>query len=93
MKHLIIVKFKKDFIYEKRISDIKNIFEELLSIDGIHDVNVYPKCIFRENRYDLMIEIEMEKEVLQTYDSSPAHKKWKQNYTEYIEQKTIFDYE
>ena len=93
MKHLIIAKFKKDFDYEDRITDIKSIFEELLNIDGIHNVNVYPKCIFRENRYDLMIEIEMEKEVLPTYDSSAPHKKWIQNYAEHVELKTIFDYE
>ena len=44
------------------------IFEETLQIPGIYGVKVKPCCIDRPNRYDIMIEIEMDKEALPAYD-------------------------
>ena len=40
-----------------------------------------------------MIEMEMEPEALTAYDACEAHKKWKQEYGDLLQKKTIFDSE
>lgn len=91
MKHLIIVKFKEE-ISDKIIADIDTLFKKALQIDGIYDIHIYKNIIALSNRYDLIIEIEMEKEALKLFDSSEIHHKWKEQYSPYIESKIIFDY-
>lgn len=93
MKHFIIVKFKKDFDYENSVDDIYGIFSKTLQISGISAVDVKKSNSDRENRYDLMIEITMEKSALNAYDISAPHKEWKEKYGKYIEKKAIFDCE
>lgn len=44
------------------------------------------------NRYDLMIETEMNKESLALFDHSEIHSIWKETYSKYIQSKVIFDY-
>ena len=56
-------------------------------------VNIYENVTPRPNRHDLMIEMEMAPEALPVYDDSAAHQEWKAKYGEYIQTKTIFDYE
>lgn len=93
MKHNILVKFKKEIDYNSLIPEIKNLFDGLKEIEGINDINIKTNCINKENRYHLLIQIDMNKEVLPMYDESAVHKKWKQDYSEYIESKAIFDFE
>lgn len=93
MKHFIIVKFKKDFDYENSVDDIYGIFSKTLQISGISAVDVKKSNSDRENRYDLMIEITMEKSALNAYDVSAPHRMWKEKYGKYIEKKAIFDCE
>ena len=93
MKHYIIVKFKQDFDYKAHISDIKDIFAQTLEIDGISKVAVKLSNSDRENRYDVMIEITMEKSALPDYDVSAPHLLWKEKYGGYIDKKAIFDCE
>ena len=96
VKHYIIIKYKETVTKadkERLLGEIKKLFEQTLQISGVNGVNVYPCCIDRENRYDVMIEMDMEKEALSAYDESKWHKLWKQNYAEYLEKKTIFDHE
>lgn len=96
MKHYIIIKYKETVTKadkERLLGEIKELFGQTLQIPGVNGVNVYPCCIDRENRYDVMIEMDMEKEALFAYDESKWHKLWKQNYAEYLEKKTIFDRE
>ncbi|MDO4940928.1 MAG: Dabb family protein [Erysipelotrichaceae bacterium] len=93
MKHYIILKFKKDVDYHQLLPDISSTLEELKAIKGIRNVSIYTNCIFRDNRYDLMIEIEMDKDALPIYDASLTHQKLKQIYNPYLENKTIFDHE
>lgn len=93
MKHNILVKFKQDINYIEMIEDIKNLFDGLLTIDGINDVKLHRNCIDRDNRYHLLIQIDMKKETLPIYDESIVHQTWKSKYAEYIEAKAIFDYE
>lgn len=94
MKHYIIVKYN-DSVTDKAalLEEIRTLFEKTKEIEGIHEVFVYPCCIDRANRYDVMIEIQMEKEALPAYDACEWHAQWKREYAEYIEKKTIFDCE
>ena len=93
MKHYIIVKLKDRASKDALIDPVQRLFDETLTIRGIYGVKVKPCCIDRPNRYDLMIEIEMEKDSLALYDVSEPHKTWKKVYGDLIEAKTIFDCE
>ena len=93
MKHYIIVKWKEGTDKTALLAPVKAVFEETLAIPGIRGVRLIPNCVDRPNRYDLMIEIEMDREALPVYDESAAHKKWKETYGGMIASKTIFDAE
>ena len=95
MKHCILSKFKPEYKdkLNEYLPDIKKIFDGILSIDGIEKVEYITNCIDRENRYDLLIRIDMKKESLEVYDHSDSHKLWKDKYGSYLEKKAIFDYE
>ena len=75
------------------IDDITLIFNDTLKISGINSVSVKRSNSDRENRYDLMIEIDMEQSSLCVYDDCAAHHLWKEKYGKYIDKKTIFDCE
>ena len=64
MKHYIIAKFNEGCEWKPMLGAITELFEETLQIPGVHAVTVKPCCINRPNRYDLMIEMEMEPEAL-----------------------------
>lgn len=91
MKHYIIVKFKKDFDKQNALKPIKILFNKALDIEGVEQVSVIPSNSTRQNRYDLMIEMQMTPDGLEAYDISEMHKEWKQEYGSYIEAKAIFD--
>lgn len=94
MKHNIIVKFTKDApALSEMLPDIKEIFAQTLVIAGIHDVRYLTSCIDRPNRYDLVIQIDMDQQALSAYDACTPHHQWKEKYGPYIESKAIFDYE
>lgn len=93
MKHYIIAKLNEGIDRNELIAPVTEVFEETLQIPGVHHVKVKPCCIDRPNRYDIMIEIEMDKEALPAYDASAPHKKWKEIYGGMLSAKTIFDSE
>lgn len=96
MKHCILVKFIPEIskkIENSFIEQIQEIFDAATEIDGVHYVKLYKCCIDRDNRADLMIEIDMDKDALEKYDSSDAHLIWKREYSRFIDEKTIFDYD
>ena len=96
MKHYIIAKFKPEITREQQtamLPDIAELFGHLIWMDGINNVDVCQNCIDRDNRFDLMIEIDMEKDALPTYDECIWHKLWKERYGKMLEKKTIFDRE
>ena len=96
MKHNIIVKFKPEItskMQQDMYKDIYEIFEHTTEIDGVHSVRLIPNCIDRENRYHLVIEIDMERDALPLYDACEWHKKWKKDYGDLLEKKTIIDLE
>ena len=91
MKHYIIVKFKSDLDYQKEIEKITNLFNESLKIEGIKEINIYKSNSKLSNRYDLMIKMDLTHEALNEFDNSWIHAKWKEEYGNFIESKTIFD--
>ena len=93
MKHYMIAKLNEGIDRNELIAPVTEIFEETLQIPGVHHVKVKPCCIDRPNRYDIMIEIEMDKEALPAYDACEAHHAWKDNYGALLQAKTIFDSE
>ncbi|MBR4910303.1 MAG: hypothetical protein IKZ47_03145 [Clostridia bacterium] len=93
MKHYIIVKFTEGFDYLSLLDEIGGIFNRTLEISGINAVNIRKSNSDRSNRYDIMIEIDMDARALADYDISAPHKEWKDRFGEYIEKKAIFDCE
>ena len=96
MKHHILVKYTSavnDIQKAELAPEILKLFSHVKEIPGISDVNVYTNCINRDNRYDLMIVIDMEKNALPDYDDCIWHKQWKSDYSHIIEKKAIFDCE
>jgi hypothetical protein len=93
MKHYIITKFKEGTDVKALAGPVRDIFEELLETPGFHSLDVRTNCVDRSNRYDLMILISMDPEALPFYDASKPHHRWKSEYGDIIEKKTIFDCE
>lgn len=93
MKHYIVVKFKKDYNWKENVKDIKNLFNDALTIKDVYSINLMESNSDKNNRYDIMIEMELSQNALQEFDNSYIHKNWKLLYGEHIEQKAIFDCE
>lgn len=95
MKHHILVKFKPDAaaVRDTLLPELRTLFSDALAIPGVISVDLYPNCIERENRYDLMIVIGMSREALPLWDVSDTHVLWKERYGGLIEKKAIFDCE
>lgn len=95
VKHDIIVKFKPGVDYMTLLPDIRAIFKRTEEIQGVHGVELILGInqALNKNRFDLNIEMTMERESLPDYDASAAHKEWKTKYGPMIESKCIFDYE
>jgi len=94
MKHCILVKWNKEIKDKHELAKtVKTVFDKLLEMEGIHKVEYRENCIDRANRYDLLICIDMDKEVLPVYDGSAPHLEWKEKYGKFAENKAIFDFE
>ena len=94
MLHHIIVKWNEQVTDKAEMAErAAEAFAEATAIPGVTRCDIIPSCSDRENRYDLMIRMEMTQEALVLYDASPMHKAWKENFTKYMEKKAIFDCE
>lgn len=91
MEHYIIVKFTEGTDVSALKEPVRGIFEETLSIPGIHSLDIRLSNSDIENRYDMMIIITMEKEALPAYAASEPHLRWKREYGDRIAKKAIFD--
>ncbi len=80
------------FKLDEHIDDIKRIFDSI-KIGGLSKVDYIRNCIDRDNRYDFLIKIHIEKDSLPEYDASSGHHEWKEKYGQFVEKKAIFDYE
>ena len=95
MKHCIIAKYTSQ-AYERRaelLPRIREIFAVAGEIPGVRGAEVYPNCVARDNRYDVMNVLEMDRDVLEEYDRSAMHHRWKDEFGPLLEKKAIFDYE
>ncbi len=94
MKHHIIVKYNA-LVTDKSAmeKEIAALFSSAKEIPGVSGAFLYPNCIPLENRFDLMIVVEMEKEALENWNHSALHLQWKEQYGKYILSKAIFDCE
>lgn len=95
MQHHVIVKFNDTVKNKKALAtEIGNLFKGMVgTVEGVHSVNPHFNCINMENRYDLMIIVDMEKDALEAYSCSPIHDKWINEYPQYLTSKVIMDYE
>lgn len=93
MRHYIIAKFKPGVDWKPLVEPVRAIFAETLAIEGVTGVWVYPSNSSRENRFHLMIELELTPAALAVYDASAPHLRWKETYGPLLESKTIFDRE
>ncbi len=91
MKHYIIVKFKDEYDYIKHIEEIRELFDNAMEIKDVSGVKVYTSNSDLLNRYDLMIEMTLNKPALKAFDDCWIHKKWKDDYGRYLTDKVIFD--
>ena len=95
MKHCILAKFTPEAKAQRAelLPRIREIFSAAADIPGVHGAEVIPNCVDRENRYHVLIELEMEPSALTTYDESAMHHRWKDEFGPLLEKKAIFDYE
>ena len=93
MRHYIIAKFRPEVDWRALVEPVRAIFEETLEIEGVTGVWVYPSNSDRENRFHLMVEMELTPAALAAYDVSKPHLRWKETYGPLLESKTIFDRE
>ena len=95
MKHCILAKYRPE-VYPRRqelLPRIRQIFSAASELEGVSGASVYPNCVARENRYDVMIVLEMDRDALSLYDDSEMHHRWKDEFGGLLEKKAIFDYE
>ena len=96
MKHDILIKYKPGITAARKaelIPEIRTLFEHTTAIPGIHGVTLYPNVVDRENRFDLLIEIDMDRDALEAYDECIWHKQWKEQYGSLLDKKAIFDHD
>ena len=91
MKHYIIVKFKDKNDTERLLPGIKELFDAALDIPGVNSYALYRSNSTQDNRYSIMIEMDLSAEGLNNFDASLIHEKWKEIYGDRIESKAIFD--
>ena len=94
MIHYILVKWSKE-VGDKAalLEKVRALYAKAKDIPGVRGVTLKPNVTPRDNRYDLMIAIDMEKDALPTWDESALHKTWKAEYGSLVEKKAIFDSE
>ena len=91
MKHYILAKFRDRDDTERLFPEIKELFRGTLALDGVENVTIRKSNSTRENRYSIMIEMNLSAEGLNNFDASEVHKKWKDTYGGRLESKAIFD--
>lgn len=94
MVHMIISKFQdRGILTAEFMQELEQLFAKADQIPGVHGARIITNCIDRENRYDIIIEVAMEKDALSAWDASEVHAAWKKNYGALLAAKAIFDRE
>ena len=93
MQHYIIVKWNNN-ANKKELSDsARRLYANASAACGVKRVDIKDNVTDRDNRYDLMIILHMNKADLLMWDNSDLHKKWKADFGAFIDKKCIFDCE
>ncbi len=94
MKHCIIAKFG-DMVADKKetLAQVKALFAAAVPVEGVTGIVIHENCVARDNRYDLMIVVEMARDALGAWDASEIHHQWKAQFGGMLASKAIFDYE
>ena len=89
MKHCILAKFTPEAKAQRAalLPRIREIFSAAADIPGVHGAEVIPNCVDRDNRYDVLIRLDMDREALPLYDVSAMHHRWKDEFTPLLEKK------
>lgn len=93
MLHYIIVKWNNDVDKKSTLEKVRELYANAADIEGVNGVTIKENFTPRDNRYDLMIVLDMEAEALSIWDNSRLHKTWKADFGAMIEKKCIFDSE
>lgn len=94
MKHCILAKFRPEAgDWRAYLPQIREIFSAAGDIPGVRGAEVLPGCVDRDNRYHVLIRLDMDPAALAAYDVSPMHHRWKDRFGPLLEKKAIFDYE
>ena len=94
MKHCILAKFRPEAgDWRAYLPQIREIFSAAGDIPGVRGAEVLPGCVDRDNRYDVLIRLDMDREALSLYDVSAMHHRWKDEFMPLLEKKAIFDHE
>lgn len=94
MLHHVIVKFNDTVKDKKGMSiEVGNLFKGFEKMKGFHKVDFYLNCMDIDNRYDVMIKVDMDKDAFDDYCNSSIHDTWLNDYGKYVLQKAIFDCE
>ncbi len=93
MLHHIIVKWNANVDKEAAAQKVHLLYAAAAKIPGIQQVEIRENIIPRDNRYDIMIVLNMEKSALSAWDQSELHRQWKAQFGPLMEKKCIFDCE
>ena len=93
MLHHILVKWNPTEEKQAAVQAVRALYAEATVISGVHRVEIRENVTPRENRYDLMIVLDMDDDALPIWDKSSLHQKWKAEFGSRIEKKCIFDCE
>lgn len=91
MLHHIIVKWINGVDKNDTVNRVREMYATATDIDGVNDVFVKQNITPRDNRYDLMIVLDIDDDKLVIWDESELHKRWKTDFGKLIEKKCIFD--
>lgn len=94
MKHCILAKFRPEAgDWRAYLPQIREIFSAAGDIPGVRGAEVLPGCVDQDNRYHVLIRLDMDPAALTAYDASAMHHRWKARFGPLLEKKAIFDYE
>ena len=76
---------------EDQKAELIALFQKTLDLTSVESVIIHKSNSTRENRYSIMIEMNLSPEGLENFDASDVHKEWKAIYGDRLESKAIFD--
>lgn len=91
MLHHILVKWNPTVEKHSAAQLVRAMYAKAKEIPGIRRTVIRENVTPRDNRYDIMIVLDMDDDALSVWDNSALHKQWKAEFGAWIEKKCIFD--